>query len=88
MGSGEWPSAGWTRSAFIHNITYLDVKSNPQGYDGSAQLFVSDPTRYNIDPHFNSGTAWASYMWIGGPGAGGQVGPQVGTKNQQKKLQA
>jgi hypothetical protein len=86
MGSGEWPSTGWTHSAYIKNITYLDSNNNFQGYDGSAQTFVSDASRYNIDVHYNSGSNWGSYMWLGGPGAGGQVGAQIGMKPQQKKM--
>lgn len=83
MGSGEWPSSRWTHSAYINNITYFDTSSNVQIYDGSQETFASDSTRYQIETHYNSGTNWGSYVWLGGPGAGGQIGAQVA----QKKLQ-
>ncbi|KAJ5443677.1 DUF239-domain-containing protein [Penicillium daleae] len=74
MGSGEWPWTRWSHSAFMKNITYLDADGVPHGYYGTQHSFVSDEARYNMEPHYDSGTAWGSYMWIGGPGAGGKIG--------------
>jgi hypothetical protein len=98
MGSGEWPETGFGHSAYIHNITYIDTNGNAQGYDGSAQASTSDPSRYRMITGFNSGQAWGSYIWLGGPGFGGQVGSEVKSNGQkmvgsevqsngQKKLQ-
>ena len=39
-------------------------------YDGSSQLYRSDPDMYDIEAHFNSETDWRSYVYLGGPGAG------------------
>ena len=74
MGSGMFPATGWTHSAYIHNIRYAstgvgatDVDLNP----GSTR--TSDINRYRFEPHMLSGGSWGSYMWLGGPGAGGVV---------------
>jgi hypothetical protein len=86
MGSGEWPETQFTHSAFIHNILYFDVDGNGQGYDGSYQLGVSDATRYRMITNFNTTQSWGSYIWLGGPGYGGQIGAQVPDTNGQKKI--
>lgn len=59
---------------FYQNITYLGTDGVLQDYDGTAHAFVSDEARYNMEVHYNSGSAWGSCMWVGGPGAGGKVG--------------
>ncbi|KAI1327108.1 hypothetical protein F5Y16DRAFT_372645 [Xylariaceae sp. FL0255] len=74
MGSGEFPSAGFGKSAYIHNIVYIDGSSVYQDYNGAAGQVVSDTSRYNYAPTWSSGTSWGSYFYIGGPGAGGQIG--------------
>lgn len=70
MGSGHFPNEGWTWSAYMHNLL---VQKNRDGtlaeYDGSRQLFESDPDMYKIEAHFNSRTNWGSYVYVGGPGA-------------------
>ncbi|HLZ80267.1 MAG TPA: neprosin family prolyl endopeptidase, partial [Ktedonobacteraceae bacterium] len=71
MGSGYFPEAGWTWSAYMHNLL---VQTNRVGqmskYDGSSGLFKSDPDMYDIEAHFNSESSWGSYVYLGGPGAG------------------
>lgn len=78
MGSGEFPETHWQHSAYIYLIGYQPQPSATStasvDYDGTAGIFVSDPARYRVEPHFNSGTNWQSYMWLGGPGSGGVVG--------------
>ncbi|KAI0202472.1 hypothetical protein F4808DRAFT_76656 [Astrocystis sublimbata] len=74
MGSGEFPDTGFGKSAYMHNILYVDTNNNYIDYDGSSQLVVSDTARYNILPTWNSGSSWGSYFYLGGPGAGGQIG--------------
>ncbi len=70
MGSGFMPSAGWTRSACMHNlITQTDRAGALSRYDGSGGVFVSDPDMYGIEPHFDNTDNWASFAWVGGPGA-------------------
>jgi hypothetical protein len=70
MGSGYFPDKGWTWSAYMHNLL---VQTNIYGamadYDGSADLYVTDPDMYDIETHFKSGSGWKSYLYLGGPGA-------------------
>jgi hypothetical protein len=74
MGSGEFPESGFGHSAYIHNIVYTDANGLDYNYDGSAQIIQSDTSRYQISSFFNSGSNWGSYVYLGGPGAGGVVG--------------
>ena len=39
-------------------------------FDGSSEVWASDPDMYDIDTHFLSGSSWGSYCFLGGPGAG------------------
>ncbi|KAJ8120882.1 hypothetical protein ONZ43_g2525 [Nemania bipapillata] len=73
MGSGEFPNAGFGKSAYIHNIQYINSDNNYQDYNGQNQLVVSDTARYNLITSWSSGTSWGSYFYLGGPGAGGQI---------------
>ncbi len=71
MGSGNWPNSGWTWSAYIHTLLVQTSRTGAMAnYDGSPQLFSSDPDMYDIEDHFNSDTSWGSYVYLGGPGAG------------------
>lgn len=74
MGSGHFANEGYGKAAFIRQIQITDTNGNDSAYDGSQGLVVSDPQRYSIDPHFNSGSDWGSYFFLGGPGAGGVIG--------------
>jgi hypothetical protein len=72
MGSGYFPNKGWPWSAYMHNLmvqTHRDGGGH-QHYDGSAEIFESDPDMYGIESHFDSGGSWGSYLYVGGPGAG------------------
>jgi hypothetical protein len=73
MGSGNWPEAGWQQSAYIRNMVYTDTQGRDQVYDGSRGAVVSDTGRYRMVNSWNSGTTWGSYMYLGGPGAGGVI---------------
>ncbi len=71
MGSGYFAEAGWTWSAYMHNLLVQTGRDGSMGnYDGTSNLFSSDPDMYDIDAHFNSGSGWGSYVYLGGPGAG------------------
>ena len=71
MGSGYFAEAGWTYSAYMHNLLVQTGRDGAMGnYDGSSGQFSSDPDMYDIDAHFNSGSSWGSYVYLGGPGAG------------------
>lgn len=74
MGSGHWEQEGFGKAAYIRNIEYIDTSNREHDYDGSHGLVISDDKRYNIQTHFNSGTDWGSYFFLGGPGAGGRIG--------------
>ena len=77
MGSGEYAETRWTHAAFVRNIQYQAGSGDGNSqtdYDGSGQVIVSDPKRYDIETHFKSGSSWGSYFWVGGPGAGGKIG--------------
>jgi hypothetical protein len=71
MGSGHFGHEGWTRAAYMHNLrVQTGRESTMVDYDGSRGLYASDPSLYDIDAHFHSGTPWGSYQFVGGPGAG------------------
>jgi hypothetical protein len=72
MGSGEFGTAGSGQAAYIHNMEYTDPTSAAQYY--TAGFWASDTSRYNFLSYPNSGTSWGSYVYLGGPGAGGVVG--------------
>ena len=72
MGSGEFGSREWPWSAYIHNIWYYNLSYNEIPWDGS--FWCSDTSRYNQVNFPNSGSSWGSYVYLGGPGAGGVVG--------------
>lgn len=70
LGSGYMPTAGWTWSAYMHNLAVqTDRAGTLAGYDGTAGVLESDPDMYGIEPHFGNSDNWASYAWVGGPGA-------------------
>lgn len=70
MGSGLFPGANDVgHVAYMRNLQFQrDAPGSMADYNGAAGN--SDPDMYQIDAHFNSGTTWGSYAWIGGPGAG------------------
>lgn len=72
MGSGEFSQTGFGHSAYIHNMVYFDTNGNTQDY--TAGFGDSDSSRYNHQNVISSGTNWGSYVFLGGPGAGGCVG--------------
>ncbi|KAI1812762.1 hypothetical protein GGS20DRAFT_587188 [Poronia punctata] len=75
MGSGEFPNTGFGKSAYLHNIYYIPSDSDAYvDYNGDNQLVISDTSRYDLDKHWSSGESWGSYFYLGGPGAGGQIG--------------
>lgn len=73
MGSGEFASKGLGKAAYIKNITYSNANNVSTPFVGG-EFTDSDTTRYTHEAHFLSGTDKGSYMFVGGPGAGGVVG--------------
>ena len=74
MGSGEIPQTGFGHSAYIRNIQYLDTSSATIDYEPNEGNIISDSSRYSSISIWNSGSSWSSYMYLGGPGAGGVIG--------------
>lgn len=74
MGSGNWPEAGWQQSAYIRNMVYTGTDQADYRYDGSRGLVISDTNRYRMTADWSGSSTWGAYMYLGGPGAGGQVG--------------
>ncbi|KAJ6442133.1 glucoamylase [Purpureocillium lavendulum] len=74
MGSGQFAESGWYHSAYQHNIVYYDLNNNAVDYDAGGNFVISDSGRYSLVSHFKSGNEWGSYMYLGGPGAGGVIG--------------
>lgn len=72
MGSGNFPEAGDGKVGYIRNMVYLDGNGKEQIYSGYTQ--ESDKSRYRIKPFWKSTSSWGSYIYVGGPGAGGVVG--------------
>jgi hypothetical protein len=69
MGSGRFAGEGRTRAAYFHHLrVQTDRAGGITPYNGEASS--TDKKLYDIDPQFNSGTAWGSYAFVGGPGAG------------------
>ena len=73
MGSGNFADLGWEEAAFMYDMEYIN--SDESAYiEYSASFWDSDSSRYSHDYYPNSGTGWATYVFLGGPGAGGVVG--------------
>ncbi|TQS31417.1 hypothetical protein Golomagni_08299 [Golovinomyces magnicellulatus] len=74
MGSGRFAADGKGYAAYIRNIRTTDTSGNVFDYDGTRGASVSDSKRYTMSTHFRSGESWGSYIYLGGPGAGGVTG--------------
>jgi hypothetical protein len=70
MGSGYFPSAGWTYSAYEHNLQYQSGTAGAMTDYTGGTTNVTNSSWYDVETHFSSGSTWASYQWLGGPGAG------------------
>lgn len=69
MGSGFFANTRWPWSAFQRNLMRQSTRQGAiVDYNGTA--WATDTNKYTVEPHFQSGTDWGSYMWLGGPGAG------------------
>ena len=70
MGRCYFLNSGWTWSGYSDNLlAQTDRGGGLSDYDGSVEIYESDPD-YGIERHFNSGSTWGSYVYLGGPGAG------------------
>lgn len=74
MGSGHFPEDGPGKVAYMRNIHFIDTADKYNNYNTRA-VDQSDRNRYRISTFFNSGKKdWESYVYLGGPGAGGVIG--------------
>lgn len=74
MGSGYFPEEGFGKAAYMRGIYVIDSGDNAYQYNPNTSDVISDPNRYRLQSHWVSGEAWGSYMYLGGPGAGGVTG--------------
>ncbi|CAG8983080.1 hypothetical protein HYALB_00006108 [Hymenoscyphus albidus] len=72
MGSGQWASTAYGHAGYIINMTYRNTNNVKMPFKGG-DFTDSDITRYTHEADFMSDTDKGSYMYIGGPGAGGAV---------------
>lgn len=65
MGSGRMANEGWRKAAYQRTIYYIDTSLNSHW----ANLTEIEPTPacYTIDINNNSGNAWGTYIYFGGP---------------------
>jgi hypothetical protein len=69
MGSGRWPSEGWTKAAYIKRIHYWGT--NKANYETGFATFLNNAAGYyNVSSILSStSTTWRKYFYYGGPGA-------------------
>jgi hypothetical protein len=68
MGSGAFPSAGWTQAAYMRNLmVQSDDAGTMANLQGTPQ--VTDASEYDIAADFSGTSGWGSYFFWGGPGA-------------------
>lgn len=73
MGSGHPAKDGWQHAAYMREMKWIDENDQLHDWDGAAN--AANPDRYSILAKFKSGMKdWDSHMFLGGPGAGGQIG--------------
>ncbi|TVY81819.1 hypothetical protein LSUE1_G005099 [Lachnellula suecica] len=73
MGSGEFASLGYGRSAYMHNMEYYDTTTpNANAFGYTSGFGDDDSSRYSHST-VASGGDWGNYIYLGGPGAGGVV---------------
>jgi len=67
MGSGQFPAAGWQRTAYMRNLMYqTDAAGTMTAYQGFPS--ATNPNAYQIAADFSGSTSWGSYFYWGGPG--------------------
>jgi len=73
MGSGRQAQEGWTKAAFQLNLrNQIDGNGTMVNHAGTAEADTATgtgPNPYDVQPVMNSGTAWGSYFYVGGPTA-------------------
>ncbi|MFI8521806.1 neprosin family prolyl endopeptidase [Streptomyces sp. NPDC085481] len=67
MGSGHFPYEGWSRAAYMRNLTY---QADPAGTmkPVAGYAYQTNPNAYQIATDFSGTTTWGSNFYWGGPG--------------------
>ncbi|WP_027346354.1 neprosin family prolyl endopeptidase [Hamadaea tsunoensis] len=67
MGSGSWPSSGWTYAAYQNTVFYIDRSDVSQW--SVLNSIITNPACYSISiTPWQSGGSWGTYFYYGGPG--------------------
>ena len=67
MGSGRFPSEGFGYSAYIKDVTYVDLNYATREA-GSLNKDVTNANYYDLSLLFSSDSSWRNYFYFGGPG--------------------
>jgi hypothetical protein len=67
MGSGQYPSAGMGKAAFIRRVHYWDTSSNLQNAGFSTFVDYPSDNPYVVSNMFLSTPIWGAYFYYGGP---------------------
>jgi hypothetical protein len=68
MGSGNFASEGWTRSAYFRNLTFFWQPSTYWWWD-SGSPWATDSACYSVSsPFYSSDPNWRNWFYFGGPG--------------------
>ncbi len=65
MGSGQFPSAGYSYAAYQRNLIYMDTAGTVHPYTGGYES-ITNANCYNLT--WGTNTAWSSSIYFGGPG--------------------
>jgi neprosin-like protein/VCBS repeat protein/FG-GAP repeat protein len=84
MGSGHFPSEGWQHSAYVRNLTYVDMSNVTRNSDGLSRS-VTNSSLYDLSLYFSSDSNWTNYFFFGGPGHEGPVTPGTHDYNSDGK---
>ena len=74
MGSGYRPSSGWGYAAYMRMIRWIDT-SNTWVIPNPMSLSYDNANCYAVEPHYNGGPGWESYIYLGGEGYNSQTCP-------------
>ena len=74
MGSGYQPSSGWGYAAYMRMIRWIDT-SNTWVIPNPMSLSYDNANCYAVEPHYNGGPGWESYIYLGGEGYNSQTCP-------------
>ena len=68
-GSGQWASRGWPYASYFRNMVWRDTANG--GHTPGLTSVAPSPSCYSITNQAYGGSAWAYYLFLGGPGGYG-----------------